>query len=134
MHVAITSIDTADANSAKINRIQLSDFVPDAVEKRKALSEYARRVWWIGCNILLDKIPVQGRITIVKDGIVLDRTDVLNQVKLAQKIKIENIADRGWLMDVSHCVNAIASDVFTLDEIYLFEKELAAKHPNNHNI
>ena len=96
-------------------------FVPDAVEKRKALSENARRAGWIGCNILLDKIPVQGRIAIVKDGIVLDRTDVLNQVKLAQMIKIENIADRGWLMDILHCVNAIASDVFTLDEIYFFE-------------
>lgn len=109
-------------------------FVPDAVEKRKALSENARRAGWIGYNILLDKIPVQGRIAIVKDGIVLDRTDVLNQVKLAQMVKTENIADRGWLMDILHCVNAIASDVFTLDEIYFFEKELAAKHPNNHNI
>lgn len=80
--------------------------------KRKALSENARRAGWIGCNILLDKIPDQGRIAIVKDGIVLDRTDVLNLVKLVQKVKIENIADRGWLMNILHCVNAKTSDVF----------------------
>lgn len=37
-------------------------------------------------------------------------------------------------MDILHCVNAIESEIFTLDMIYFFEKELALKHPNNNNI
>ena len=32
-------------------------FVPDVIEKRKPLAQTARRAGWIGCNILLDKIP-----------------------------------------------------------------------------
>lgn len=37
-------------------------------------------------------------------------------------------------MDILHCVNAIESEIFTLDMIYFFKKELALKHPNNNNI
>lgn len=83
---------------------------------------------------MLDKIPIQGRIPIVKNGTTLDKDSVLNQVKWAQKIKTENIVARGWLMDILHCVNAIESEIFTLDMIYFFEKALALKHPNNNNI
>ena len=109
-------------------------FIPEVVEKRKPLAENAKRAGWIGCNILLDKIPIQGRIPIVKNGTALDKDSVLNQVKWAQKVKTENILARGWLMDILHCVNAIESEIFTLDMIYFFEKELALKHPNNNNI
>ena len=90
-------------------------FVPDVVEKRKPLSKTAKRAGWVGCNILLDKIPTQGRITVVENGTALDKDSVLNKVKWAQKIKTENILARGWLIDILHCVNAISSDIFTLD-------------------
>ena len=42
-------------------------FVPDIVEKRKPLSGSAHRAGWIGCNILFDQIPAQGRISIIQD-------------------------------------------------------------------
>ena len=41
-------------------------FVPDIAEKRKPLSENAKRHGWTGCNILYDQIPLQGRIAIVQ--------------------------------------------------------------------
>lgn len=91
-------------------------FVPDVVEKRKPLSKTAKRAGWVGCNILLDKIPTQGRITVVENGTALDKDSVLNQVKWAQKIKTENILARGWLIDILHCVNAISSDIFTVEK------------------
>lgn len=109
-------------------------FVPEVVEKRKPLAENARRAGWVGCNILLDNIPIQGRIPIIHNGIILDKENVLNQVKWAQKFKTENVLARSWLMDILHCVNAIDSPIFTLDRMYFFEKELARKHPNNNNI
>lgn len=109
-------------------------FVPEVVEKRKPLSKTARRAGWIGCNILLDKIPMQGRISIVKDGTVLDKDMVLKQVQWAQKVETENMVARGWIMDILHCVNAIEPNVFTLSMVYSFEKELAHKHPDNNNI
>lgn len=41
-------------------------FVPEIVEQRKPLSENAKRAGWVGCNILLGEIPIQGRIPIVE--------------------------------------------------------------------
>lgn len=109
-------------------------FIPEIVEKRKPLAETAKRAGWIGCNILLDKIPDQGRIAIVKNGVILEKERVLSQVKWAQKVQTENMEARGWLMDILHCVNAINSTIFTIDMVYTFEEELVLKHPDNHNI
>lgn len=109
-------------------------FVPDVVEKRKPLAESAKRAGWVGCNILLEKIPVQGRISIIKGGTAIDKGKVLNQVQWAQRMNTENLVARGWLMDILHCVNSIETPVFTLDMVYSFESELALKHPNNNNI
>ncbi|MEG1651443.1 MAG: DpnI domain-containing protein, partial [Oscillospiraceae bacterium] len=43
-------------------------FIPDIIEKRKPLSDSARRAGWVGCNILLDKMPSQGKISIISEG------------------------------------------------------------------
>ena len=40
-------------------------FVPEIIERRKPLSEHAKRKGWVGCNILFDEIPAQGRIALV---------------------------------------------------------------------
>ena len=39
-------------------------FTPDIIQKRKPLSTTARRAGWIGCNILLGKVPEQGKINV----------------------------------------------------------------------
>lgn len=44
-------------------------FVPEIIEKRKPLSQKARRAGWVGCNILMDKIPEEGKIKIISNGI-----------------------------------------------------------------
>lgn len=109
-------------------------FVPEVVEKRKPLAEGAKRAGWVGCNILFDKIPAQGRIPIIKNGTFMCKDRVLDQVKRAQKIKIDDIAARGWLFDVLRCIDRIESDIFTLSMVYAFEKELSIKYPKNNNI
>ena len=35
-------------------------FIPNIIERRKPLSDTARRAGWVGCNILLNHIPQQG--------------------------------------------------------------------------
>lgn len=109
-------------------------FVPELVEKRKPLSENAHRAGWVGCNILFEKIPIQGRIPIIENQTPLDKDDVLHRVSQAQKFRTNDIATRGWLLDTLNCINSIESNVFTLEMVYQFEEELAVKHPNNHNI
>ncbi len=109
-------------------------FAPNMIEKRKPLSETARRAGWTGCNILLNVVPAQGRIFIIKNGIVVDRQIVLAQLSRSHSLETRDVEARGWLFDVLNCVNAIASDKFTIEKIYEFEPLLSAKHPENNNV
>lgn len=109
-------------------------FVPDIIEKRKPLSETARRAGWTGCNILLEKIPVQGRISIISNETINNIHTVLDKVKMAEKLQVNNISARGWLFDILNCVNSISSETFSLSDMYCFSEELKQKHPNNNNI
>lgn len=109
-------------------------FTPDIIERRKPLSENARRAGWQGCNILIDKIPDQGRINIVSDGIISDLSSVLNWAKKCERLKTDDMINRCWLMDVLSCVNMIPYTEFSLTDIYMFENKLQRKHPDNHHI
>lgn len=109
-------------------------FVPDIIERRPPLAQTARRAGWTGCNILIDRIPQQGRIDIVSGGVEEDRAHILERVQLSQKLNTENLRARGWLMDVLNCVNSIPGDRFELSDMYAFEATLAEKYENNHNI
>ena len=109
-------------------------FTPAIVEKRKPLSANARRAGWVGCNILFDEVPQQGRISIVNERVPVDKSIVLNRVSLSSQLATNNLDARGWLFDVLNCVNRIPSDVFVLDEIYQFDQELRRRHPQNNNI
>lgn len=109
-------------------------FVPDIIEKRKPLAENAQRAGWVGCNIVIDKIPEQGRIPIISNSIIIDFAQVVRKVSLSDRLAIRDVHSRGWLMDVLNCVNRISTQQFTLQDVYCFEKELQLKHPENHNV
>lgn len=109
-------------------------FVPDIIEKRKPLTSTARRSGWIGCNILIDKIPEQGKINIISNGEILDISSIIEKANKSNQLETKDIHSRGWIMDVLNCVNKISSQSFTLDEVYQFENILRIKHPQNNNI
>lgn len=109
-------------------------FVPAIVEKRKPLSANAKRSGWIGCNILMDQIPQQGKIKIIQDSLPIAKALVTQQVQEASLLLKKSIDARGWLLDVLSCVNNLNTDIFTLTDIYSFEAAFRQKHPQNHNI
>lgn len=109
-------------------------FLPEIIEKRKPLAATARRAGWIGCNILLDKIPEQGRIDIISHGEVINRNNVIGKIKKSFQLEIKDLNRRGWLMDTLNCMNTIPDQTFTLNDMYTFEEVLHLKHPQNHNI
>ncbi len=109
-------------------------FTPDIVEKRKPLSATARRAGWIGCNILYQKIPEQGKIYIIRDGVEIGTAKVLRRYKKIEALRTDNLKLRGWLLDVLNCVNEIKSEIFTLQEIYQYADLLQAKHSLNNNV
>ena len=109
-------------------------FVPSIVEKRAPLSSSAKRAGWIGCNILFQSIPTQGQVHIITNQSLVEKDSVLDAVKTADRLYSSNLDARGWLMDVLWCVNQIPSSSFSLTELYQFDRMLATKHPDNHNI
>lgn len=110
-------------------------FVPDIIEKRKPLAVTARRAGWVGCNILLKKIPRTGQIFFVKDRKVEPRERVLAEWQRTLFLREEKeIAAKGWLLDVMRCVDELGRKEFMLDDIYVFEKELSELHPDNKHI
>lgn len=109
-------------------------FMPEVIEKRKPLAPTARRAGWVGCNILLGKIPEQGKIFIISNGVLSPQQQVIKSVSKSSQLEVSNIRHRGWLMDVLNCVNSIETNLFTLNEIYAFEKKLQEKHQMNRHI
>lgn len=109
-------------------------FVPDIIEKRNPLANTARRAGWVGCNIVLKRIPDEGRIYIVKDEIEQPIDKIVNDVKKMDFVKQYELEARGWIFDILTCVNRIAEEEFTLNQMYQFAHMLALKHPENHHI
>jgi len=109
-------------------------FVPAIIEKRDSLSDKAKRAGWTGCNILIRKIPEQGKIYIVRNRNIVEKKDVLSRMKQVSLLETDNLASRGWLMDILCCIDEIPSNRFLLNDLYTFEEQLQTKHPSNHNI
>lgn len=128
---------TYDKEKWKVNNfiiIPKHYFISDIIEKRKPLSENARRAGWIGCNIDLTKVPESGRIFIVKNSEVISQEKVQMKWKRTEFLKLKKGNSKGWILDIMNCVDAIKKDTFTLDEIYLFENQLKEKYPDNNFI
>lgn len=109
-------------------------FVPDIIEKRKPLAQTARRAGWTGCNILISKIPEQGKIPIIINGYLINKDMIIYKTNKSQSLETQDMLSRGWLMDILSCVNQITNNEFNLDEMYAYENILACKHPDNNNI
>ena len=109
-------------------------FSLDIIEKRKTLLNTARRAGWTGCNILLNRIPDEGRIYIVQNEKEIPIEKIITKVHRTEFLRGSKLDARGWTLDVLNCVNMIENKDFTLDQIYRFEELLAEKHPDNHHV
>jgi type II restriction enzyme len=110
-------------------------FVSEIIEKRFPLSAGARRAGYIGCNVLIDKIPQSGRIFLVKNGSAEPKRRVINTWNKTLFLREKGeVKMKGWILDVMNCVDALGKKEFTLEEIYTFEKKLLKKYPENKHI
>jgi type II restriction enzyme len=109
-------------------------FALSAVERRKPLAPTARRAGWVGCNILLEKIPVYARIPIVSEGSPHTPREVrgsYNRLRPLEKLQVEK---RGWTLDVLQVVHSLNKLEFTLADVYAHGDALAKLHPNNAHV
>ncbi len=105
-----------------------------AIEKRKPLSAGARRAGWIGCNILLEGIPSDGRIPIIANGVASQPSEVRAAYRRARPLSTLKSDVRGWTLDVLNAVRKLKAQEFTLSQVYASEKYFEATHPGNRNI
>jgi type II restriction enzyme len=129
------SYDRAQGRVRDLFVIPSQFFVPEIIECRKPLAPTARRARWIGCNILIQKVPLSGRISIVSDGVALAKPDVLNAWRrtlfLREQPKLEK---RSWVLDVMNCIERIGNSELQLSDVYQYETTLARLHPENRHI
>ena len=110
-------------------------FVPEIIEKRKALSQTAKRAGWVGSNILFSKIPNAGHIFYVQQGIVVPKKQVLGKWQKTAFLKeVGRPESRGWILDIMNCIDELGLREFTLGDIYAFEPVLKTLYPQNNNI
>ena len=109
-------------------------FVTDLIERRKPLAKTARRAGWVGCNILINKVPKAGRITLVENRIARPKDKVLDKWAKTAFLRSKSLMQKGWVLDVLNCVEHIGQTEFTLDDVYKFENYLSELHPENNNV
>jgi len=109
-------------------------FALSAVERRKPLASTARRASWVGCNILLDKIPVHARIPIVSAGTPHSPREVRSSYDRLRPLEKLQVEKRGWTLDVLQMVQSLGKLEFTLADVYAHAAALAKLHPNNAHV
>lgn len=110
-------------------------FTPEIIEKRKALSEKAKRKGWIGSYILFSQIPNSGKIYYVENGIESSKKDILAKWRKTAFLKEVKKSDaKGWILDIMNCIDSLNKKEFVLQDVYAFENDLAVIHPENKNI
>jgi type II restriction enzyme len=109
-------------------------FAETVIEKRPALGPKARRAGWVGCNILLDRIPRDGKIPVVTNGVTVAEDQVRAEFSRIRKLAEVPPSVRGWTLDVLAAVRKLAKSRFTLQELYELEPYLQDIHPRNRNV
>lgn len=110
---------------------------PRVVEKRAPLSDDARRSGWVGSNILLDRVPKVGRITLVENGNAIDPDVARRRFEETAFLSGRNADSRDWTTAVMDCIDDLPvepGDRFELADVYGFEDRLAEMYPDNQHI
>ncbi|MGE5112403.1 MAG: DpnI domain-containing protein [Acidobacteriaceae bacterium] len=109
-------------------------FSLSAIEQRKPLAPTARRAGWVGCNILLGKVPPDLRIPLVERSVSSSASEVRDRYQMMSNLKNIGVSARGWLLDVLGIVRSLDQTEFRLADVYAHENTLHDAHPRNLNI
>lgn len=109
-------------------------FIADIIQERPPLAPTARRAGWVGCNILLSKVPEAGKIAVVQDGELVPKELVLERWKQTCFLREERPTARGWLIEVMKCVEGIGRAEFEIADIYRFEEHMQGLYPGNMHV
>ena len=107
---------------------------PAVVEKRPPLAATARRAGWVGCNLRLDRIPPEGRIPLVLDGVAMDKGRARRMYAKSERLGELKPDQRGWTALVLANIRKLGKKEFTLAELYAYEEAMHAAYPENSHV
>lgn len=112
-----------------------SSFLTDwVVEKRKPLAETARRAGWVGCNIRLDRIPRDGEIGVIRNGICEPKAEVRERFRRFLPLQELPANQRGWTTLTLSVIRSLRRPTFSLRDLYALENRFAAVYPSNRHV
>jgi type II restriction enzyme len=109
-------------------------FTMSAVEKRRPLADTARRARWVGCDIILGRIPPDAKISLISEGKPESAASARRRYKTLAPLSKLTLKRRGWTLDVLNVVRSFGKKSFALEDVYARADSLAALHPNNHHV
>ncbi len=109
-------------------------FALSAIERRPPLAATARRAGWVGCNIVLDRIPVHARIPIIQEGRIRPKQAVRDDYESLRPLAKLKVEKRGWTLDVLQVVQSLKKIEFSLQDVYAHADALAELHPANRHV
>jgi type II restriction enzyme len=109
-------------------------FSMSVIEKRKPLGPDARRAGWVGCNILLGRIPTDAKIPIISEGCPNSSSEVRKQYARLRPLEAFTNENRGWTLDVLNAIRRLGMSDFELSDIYSAESSLGRLHPRNRHV
>jgi type II restriction enzyme len=117
-----------------LTAIHSSFLTPWVIEQRRPLGEGARRAGWVGCNIRLDRIPLDGEIALFEKGTAYSKTEVRRKFKRFLPLENLSLEQRGWTTLTLAMIRALKASRFSLSDLYAREEQFAAIFPMNRHI
>ncbi len=117
-----------------LTAIHSSFLTPWVIEQRSPLASSARRAGWIGCNIRLDRIPTDGEIAVIDEGVCQPQAEV--RAKFRRFLPLAGISaeQRGWTTLTLSIIRQLRRTEFSLSDLYGREREFAEIYPENQHI
>ncbi len=88
----------------------------------------------MGCNMLLYMIPEDGKLPVIKTSKESDEESVRRKWRRFEWMKEQRAEARGWTADVLWCIRRIGKSKFSIGDVYEFESQLSALHPDNRRV
>ncbi|MBV8176927.1 MAG: hypothetical protein JO151_20520 [Verrucomicrobia bacterium] len=117
-----------------LTAIHSSFLTPWVIEQRRPLGVSAKRAGWVGCNIRLDRIPLDGEIVLFEKGIAYPKTEVRRKFKRFLPLEDLSTEQRGWTTLTLAQIRALKVSRFSLSDLYMREEQFAAVFPMNRHI
>ncbi len=125
---------TADWQIRTLTAIHSSFFLPEMIVRRNPLAANARRAGWVGCNIRLDQIPIDGKIAVISNGVIQPKSEVRRKFKKFLPLAKKSAEQKGWTMLTLRAVRQLGKQDFKLGDVYDYEDKFAEIYPDNKHI